>query len=269
MDSLGHLQNSFVKMMILSQAQFPNVGSKEKQLDKDEFEEIGSMAAFKVLETQFQKFIKSRISLDDEEEFVKESIDKRALHKRECDSRVNERHMQTKEGKVDTSKALDASLVDTESRRTESEKQNTSNSSGNDTDADDADIKPVYDEEPMAEVQMTTECNVFAIGQQHTEQPEFNNEGGVDQDAEQCHNICPLPAHSKSVSTSTLKETYGSNDMIHNYYLDDATKKTQESGRNSRPSMMPSARSQSTANGSKPKPRINNQNSRNWPAVEE
>ncbi|GJT73143.1 hypothetical protein Tco_1032429 [Tanacetum coccineum] len=29
---------------------------------------------------------------------------------------------------------------------------------------------------------------------------------------------------------------------------------------------MPSARSQSTANGSKPKPRINNQKSRNWPA---
>ncbi|GJS49410.1 hypothetical protein Tco_0599531 [Tanacetum coccineum] len=30
--------------------------------------------------------------------------------------------------------------------------------------------------------------------------------------------------------------------------------------------MMPSARSQSTSNGSKPKPRINNQKSRNWPA---
>ncbi|GKF48514.1 hypothetical protein Tco_0141765, partial [Tanacetum coccineum] len=34
----------------------------------------------------------------------------------------------------------------------------------------------------------------------------------------------------------------------------------------SKPSVMPSARSQSTANGSKPKPRINNQKSRNWPA---
>ncbi|GJW56844.1 hypothetical protein Tco_0103575 [Tanacetum coccineum] len=44
-------------------------------------------------------------------ESVKKSIDERALHKREYDSRVNERQMQTKEGKVDTSKALDANLV--------------------------------------------------------------------------------------------------------------------------------------------------------------
>ncbi|GJU92611.1 hypothetical protein Tco_1317367 [Tanacetum coccineum] len=57
---------------------------------------------------------------------------------------------------------------------------------------------------------------------------------------------------------------YSSNDMVHNHYLEEAKKKTQESGRNSRPSVMPSARSQSTTNGSKPKPRINNQKSRNW-----
>ncbi|GJX91536.1 hypothetical protein Tco_0344862 [Tanacetum coccineum] len=54
-------------------------------------------------------------------------------------------------GKVDTSKALNASLVDTKSSGTESGEQDTSSSSGNDADADDADIKPVYDEEPMAE----------------------------------------------------------------------------------------------------------------------
>ncbi|GJT45475.1 hypothetical protein Tco_0954190 [Tanacetum coccineum] len=53
--------------------------------------------------------------------------------------------------------------------------------SGNDTDADDADIRPIYDEEPMAEVQLTAGCNIFAIGQQHTEQPEIINEGRVDQ----------------------------------------------------------------------------------------
>ncbi|GJS40035.1 hypothetical protein Tco_0565078 [Tanacetum coccineum] len=29
---------------------------------------------------------------------------------------------------------------------------------------------------------------------EHTEQPEFNNEGEVDQNAEQCHDTCPLPA---------------------------------------------------------------------------
>ncbi|GJR37948.1 hypothetical protein Tco_1213632 [Tanacetum coccineum] len=59
---------------------------------------------------------------------------------------------------------------------------------------------------------------------------------------------------------------YSSNDMVHNHYLEEAKKKTQESSRNSEPSVMPSARSQSTTNGSKPKLRINNQKSRNWPA---
>ncbi|GJW55750.1 hypothetical protein Tco_0099835 [Tanacetum coccineum] len=48
---------------------------------------------------------------------------------------------------------------------------------------------------------------------------------------------------------------YSSNDMFHNHYLEEARKKTQESSRNSEPNVMPSARSQSTTNGSKPKPR--------------
>ncbi|GJV52151.1 hypothetical protein Tco_1447892 [Tanacetum coccineum] len=52
--------------------------------------------------------------------------------------------------------------------------------SGNDTDADDADIIPIYNEEPMAEVQLTTECNIFATRQYHTEQPEIINDGRVD-----------------------------------------------------------------------------------------
>nr|GEX39353.1 hypothetical protein [Tanacetum cinerariifolium] len=54
--------------------------------------------------------------------------------------------------------------------------------------------------------------------------------------------------------------------MTHNHYQEEAKKKTQASSRNSEPNVTPSARSQSTSNGSKPKPRINNQNSRNWPA---
>nr|GEV80410.1 hypothetical protein [Tanacetum cinerariifolium] len=103
---------------------FLNMDQLEKQLDKEEFQETGSMAAFKVLETQFQKFIKSRFYLEDE--------------------------YTTKE-KVDTSKALDASLVETESNGTESKKKDTSSKSGNDIDADDADIKPIYNEEPMVE----------------------------------------------------------------------------------------------------------------------
>ncbi|GKA54581.1 hypothetical protein Tco_0753530 [Tanacetum coccineum] len=90
-------------------------------------------------------------------ESVKKSIDEKSQHKREYDSRVNDRQIQTIEEKVDTSKALDAN------------------------------IRPIYDEEPMAEVQTTAEINVFATGQQHTEQPEFNNKGAVDQNVNQCH----------------------------------------------------------------------------------
>ncbi|GJW26985.1 hypothetical protein Tco_0040796 [Tanacetum coccineum] len=71
--------------------------------------------------------------------------------------------------------------------------QDTSSRSGNDAHADDADIRPIYDEEPMAKVQTTAEINVFATGQQHTEQPEFNNEGEVDQNVEQLITTHYLP----------------------------------------------------------------------------
>ncbi|GJY85675.1 hypothetical protein Tco_0499701 [Tanacetum coccineum] len=56
-------------------------------------------------------------------ESVKKSIDERAKHKREYDIRVNERHIQTTKGKVDTGKAVDASLVNTECIGTESKDQ--------------------------------------------------------------------------------------------------------------------------------------------------
>ncbi|GJT89012.1 hypothetical protein Tco_1070729 [Tanacetum coccineum] len=131
--------------------------------------------------------------------FVKKSIGKRALHKMKYDSRVNERLMQTTEEKVDSSKALDASLVDTESNGTTLKEQDTSNRSGNDSHADDADIRPISDEEPMAEVQMTADDNVSATGQQHTEQPEFINEGEVDQNAEHVIDIL------KDIIPSTTK----------------------------------------------------------------
>ncbi|GJS08939.1 hypothetical protein Tco_0365735 [Tanacetum coccineum] len=60
---------------------------------------------------------------------------------------------------------------------------------------------------------------------------------------------------------------YSSNDMVHNHYLEEAKKKTQEIGRNSKPSVMPFANSQSTTNDCKPKPRSNTQTFRNWPAL--
>ncbi|GJZ21229.1 hypothetical protein Tco_0558268 [Tanacetum coccineum] len=73
-------------------------------------------------------------------------------------------------------------------------------------------------------------------------------------------------ASRESRNSSKNMPRFSLNDMVHNHYLEEAKKKTQERGRNSRPSVMPSARSQSIVNGSKPKPRSNTQTSRNWHA---
>ncbi|GKE76547.1 hypothetical protein Tco_1542667 [Tanacetum coccineum] len=107
---------------------FLNMDQLEKQLDTEEFKEIGSMD---LLDSEYVVMIRNyflqytqleilefRDTLIQHIESVKKSIDKRALLKREYDSWVNERQMQTTEEKVDMSKALDASLVDTESSGT-------------------------------------------------------------------------------------------------------------------------------------------------------
>nr|GEX60832.1 integrase, catalytic region, zinc finger, CCHC-type, peptidase aspartic, catalytic [Tanacetum cinerariifolium]GEY31695.1 integrase, catalytic region, zinc finger, CCHC-type, peptidase aspartic, catalytic [Tanacetum cinerariifolium] len=285
---------------------FLNVEQLEKQLDKEDFQEIRSMAAFNVLEIQFQMFIMNQDYLNDEYiamtriyfqqytqqsipefrdiliqhlESVKKSIDERVQLKREYDIWVNERQMQTTKEKVDTSKALDASSVDTECSRTETKEQDTSSRSGNDAHDDVADIRPIYDEEPMAEVQTSAEIDVFSIGQQHTEQPEFNNEEEVDQNAEECHDTCPFPAiltdnqieehsyQSLKSENSCLKKTVAqfqkdfSRLEAHCVNLE---LKYQNQVLNK--GLIPSARLQSTANGSKPMPRRNTQTYRNWPA---
>ncbi|GJT93231.1 hypothetical protein Tco_1082076 [Tanacetum coccineum] len=206
MSLFGQDVDTFTRTMLL------NVDQLQKQLDKDEFQEDGSMTAFWVVNNQFQKFIDSKFTLDYDSQMtdtyfveytgievqhfrdtllqhlgnVKKSVAERTRHQRQYERRVNKRQMQTQESKIDTGKALDADLVDTESIRTDSTVQDDNSRSGNDTDADDADIRPIYDEEPMAEVQLTAECNIFAIGQQHTEQPEIIVEGRVDQYPKTC-----------------------------------------------------------------------------------
>ncbi|GJX54636.1 hypothetical protein Tco_0283005 [Tanacetum coccineum] len=72
-------------------------------------------------------------------------------------------------------------------------------------------------------------------------------------------------ASSSSRNSSKNMPRFSSNDMVHNHYLDEARKKTQERDRNSKTSVMPSARFQSTTDGSKPKPRSNNQTPRSLP----
>ncbi|GJZ52439.1 hypothetical protein Tco_0606954 [Tanacetum coccineum] len=76
---------------------------------------------------------------------------------------------------------------------------------------------------------------------------------------------CQVIACSESRNSSKNMPRFSSNDMVHNQYLDEAKKKTQERDRKSKTSVMPSAKLQNTFNSSKPKPRDNNQTNRNWP----
>ncbi|GJX66335.1 hypothetical protein Tco_0300678 [Tanacetum coccineum] len=103
-------------------------------------------------ENAFNSEFKAQIALHPTPGMFKKSRAERTRHQRQYERRVNKRQMQTQKSKIDTGNALDADLVDTESIRTASTVQDDSNRSGNDTDADDADIRPIYDEEPMAEI---------------------------------------------------------------------------------------------------------------------
>ncbi|GJZ45167.1 retrovirus-related pol polyprotein from transposon TNT 1-94 [Tanacetum coccineum] len=170
MSLFGQDNDTFTSTMLL------NVYQLQKQLDKDEFQEDGSMAIFWVINRQFQKFIDSQFTLDYDSQMidkyfvrytrievkhfrdtllqhmgnVKKSVAERTRNQRQYDRRVNKRQLQTPESNINTGKAVDADLVDTESIRTDSIVQDESSKSGNDIDNDDADIRPIYDEEPMA-----------------------------------------------------------------------------------------------------------------------
>ncbi|GKE00896.1 hypothetical protein Tco_1388879 [Tanacetum coccineum] len=91
--------------------------------------------------------------------------------------------MQSKEGKVDSSKAFDASLVITECSGTKSDNQNTSSKSGNDADTEDGIIRPVNDQAPLAEVDSNTT----------PDSANMSHRGGeINQIAEKCQVSCPL-----------------------------------------------------------------------------
>nr|GFA41112.1 retrovirus-related Pol polyprotein from transposon TNT 1-94 [Tanacetum cinerariifolium] len=186
--------HSFTRSMFL------NLDQLEKQLDKEEYQEIGSFDAFRVLMTQFQTFINFRYYFDNDEglmihkyfiaytkidvslfhatliqhmESLRESILERAKHKRESNKRMSDRIMQSKERKDNSSKALDVGLVVTKSNETESERHVLRRRSRNDTHTDDADINSVNDKQPMAEVQLSAKHNILANEQQHSVQSEF------------------------------------------------------------------------------------------------
>ncbi|GJV04406.1 hypothetical protein Tco_1337975 [Tanacetum coccineum] len=124
----GQYVETFIGTMFL------NMDQLEKQLDKEEFQEIRSIASFKVLETTVFRCSNpmSRFYLDDEYvdmtrnkflqytrlaipefrdtltqfmEYVKKSIDERALHKKDMTEGVKKQNADDRE-KVDSSKAL-------------------------------------------------------------------------------------------------------------------------------------------------------------------
>ncbi|GKB00347.1 hypothetical protein Tco_0828340 [Tanacetum coccineum] len=204
MSLFGQDNDTFTSMMLL------NVDQLQKQLDKDEFQEDGSMTAFWVINRQFQQFIDSQFTLDYDSQMTDKYF-----------AEYTGIEMQTQESKVDLGKELDTSLVVMESNGTESEVQDDSSRSGNDIDADNADIRPIYDEEPMAEVQLTAGCNISAIGQQHTEQPEIINEDVIETiNIELEHSVAKLLVENEHLNKEKehLKQTYK--------YLYDSIKKT-------------------------------------------
>ncbi|GJV96430.1 hypothetical protein Tco_1548007 [Tanacetum coccineum] len=120
-----------------------NLDQLEKQLDKDEFQGDRSMAAFCVINKQFQMFIDSQFTWDyDSQMTEKYFAEYTGIEVKQC----------SQESKVVSTKALDASLVVTECGGTKSDEHITSSSSGTYiTHAVDADIRPVNDQVPFAE----------------------------------------------------------------------------------------------------------------------
>ncbi|GJY32354.1 hypothetical protein Tco_0415849 [Tanacetum coccineum] len=213
---------TFIGLMLL------NLDQLEKKLGKEEFQETESMDAFRALKTQFQLLINFQC-------YFNYFDDDLMIHK------MNERHMQSKEGKVDSSKALDIGSVVAKSSGTESDKQDTSSSLGNSiTHVVDVDIRPVNDQVPFVEVQLTAQHNVLANEQQYSEQSEpiydtyllekvdsnttldstnMSHKGGeIDQDAKQYQVKSPL-LNAKLFKTKEMieKETY--NELSHRFLL--------------------------------------------------
>nr|GFA05101.1 hypothetical protein [Tanacetum cinerariifolium] len=204
-------------------------------------------------------------------ESLRESILERAKHKREKDKRMSDIMMQSKERKDNSSKALDVGLVVTEINETESERHVLSSSSGNDTHTDDADINSVNDKQPMAETyedlfdsikktSVQTKDHADSLIVQLNFTPHYFPK--VRESAPVKHHHVNAPRSSRN----SKKKSYGSNDMVHNYYLKEAKKKIPDQKRNLKPREMPSAKTHHTPNACTPKPRSNYQTSRNWPA---
>nr|GEX46860.1 hypothetical protein [Tanacetum cinerariifolium] len=238
---------------------FLYLGQLQNQPGKDEFQEDKSMAAFWVLNNQFQKFIDWQYYLDYDGETtemlfaeyigikvkqfretlllhmgnVKKYVVERIRLKKQYDRRMNERQMQSRESKVVSSKALDVSLVVTECSGTKSDEHITSSRKG------------------------------FTIAALKNELRKLKGNSVDTKFAKP--SILRKPVLQPPRNQNSQEESYGLHDIAHNHYLEEAWKKTQERNRNSKSSVMHTTSIQITTNGSKQKPRSNNQTSRSLP----
>ncbi|GJU51303.1 hypothetical protein Tco_1220858 [Tanacetum coccineum] len=306
--------DTFTSTMLL------NVDQLQKQFDKDQFQEEGSMAAFWFRETLLQHMSN-----------VKKSVAERTRHQRQYDRRVNKRLMQTQDSKDDLGKALndnirpeydkeplvevqllaECNITATGQQHTEqpeiinegmvdqyTEKcQSTENADlkaqlkkkvfaiadlknklrmlkGNNVDTKFAKPsvlgKPVL--QPLRYQSVVRQPNAFKSERPKISKPWFASQVDVNNNLSKPVTQHYLPkgreyafakpnhviASSESRNSSKNVPRFSSNDMVHNYYLEEAKKKTQEKDRNSNSSVMHSTRLQNTTNGSKPKPRSNN-----------
>ncbi|GJR14764.1 hypothetical protein Tco_0797416 [Tanacetum coccineum] len=296
---------------------FHNLDQLRLQLERENLHGVNAKTCLQALRTQFKEFLASKgVNATDllnqgwqqdfeyftrcESSAYRQSENHNAFSKSEIETQ-----MQRQEEKVNMREAVDAGLVVTESSGTKPDKQDTSSSSGNyTTQAVDADIGPVNDEEPFAEVQLTALHNILANEQQHTEQSEpftkasilgkpplqpsrnhlvvrqpnaFTSErprisrprfaSQVDEKKDLSKTVTPhyLPkvresaaakphqVNAPNYSRNSHKESYGSNDMVHAYFLEDARKMTQDKTRIPNHRDMASTRAHCTPNACTPK----------------
>ncbi|GJV53773.1 hypothetical protein Tco_1449514 [Tanacetum coccineum] len=159
-----------------------NLDQLKLQLERANLHGVNAKTCLQALKTQFKEFIASKgvngtDLLNQGGQRRLEYITRDLLIEPENNMHVSkseiETQMQRQEEKFDMREAVNVGLVVTESSGTKPDKQDTSSSSGNyTTQAVDADIGPVNDEEPFAEVQLTAQHNILANEQQHTEQSE-------------------------------------------------------------------------------------------------
>ncbi|GJX22234.1 hypothetical protein Tco_0226679 [Tanacetum coccineum] len=294
MSLFGQDVDTFTSTMLL------NVDQLQKQLDKDEFQEDGSMAAFWVVNNQFQKFIIQTFTLDYDSQCQTNS------HKDSMKEGMNKENADAKRVRVYSDPFMTKTMAEVQLmmntmifayRATATEqpesllkekvfanvalKNELRKLKGNSVDTKFAKPsilgKPVL--QPPRNQSVVRQPNAFKSERPNFSKPRFASQVDVNNVLSKPVTQHYLPkgresafakpnhmiASSSSRNSSKNMPRFSSNDMVHNYYLEEAKKKTQERDRKSTTSVMPSAKSQNTTKSCKSKPRSNNQTSRVLP----